>query len=193
MPTLPKHDHDTETLAEDQAPEFESTSSRRNVLKVGVGVVGAGLACGVAVPAASFLAFPLDHEVTSSGDAYVAVGRRDQFGEIPKKVDIYSDRVDAWNRVSEVKIGSAWVVEQEGKLVAFSTRCPHLGCAIDWDLEESRFACPCHDSSFSARGHREHGPSPRDMDTLQLEQEDELVQIRYQRYKQGSQSKEPIG
>lgn len=174
------------------APASSGDDGRRAFLKVGVGALGAGLATVVVAPALRALLWPLasDVEVTSGGDDFVIVGRRKQFGAKPVKVDIYADRVDAWNRTKNVKIGSAWVVEREGTLHAFSTVCPHLGCAIDYDAEAEKFKCPCHDSAFGLDGSHEDGPSPRAMDALELEeQEGELLAIRFERFKQGVEDK----
>ncbi len=119
------------------------------------------------------------------------VGDRSQFGEQPIKVDIYADRTDAWNRTRNVKIGSAWVVEQAGELIAFSSACPHLGCAVDWSADVGKFKCPCHRSAFGIDGSHEEGPSPRPLDTLELELREQLVAIRFQHFKQGSETKVP--
>ncbi len=176
------------------APVGEADESRRGFLKIGVGAVGVGLAATAIGPAAAVLAHPLGHATTSGSDAFIPVGGRGSFSaEEPVKVDLYSDRVDAWNRVVEVKVGSAWVMERAGELVAFSTVCPHLGCGIDYVADKKKFLCACHNSWFTIEGAVEEGPSPRAMDTLQTEVgEDNLVQIRYERFKQGVQSKEPI-
>ncbi len=175
------------------APKAEPpTPSRRFFLQAGTAVVGAGLVGAVAIPATRFIGFPLDHEVTSSGAVFVGVGRRDMFGAEPVKVDIFADRVDAWNRSKNVKIGSAWVLEQEGELVALSTRCPHLGCAIDWDTDSGVFACACHDSTFARDGRRHDGPSPRGMDGLEVEDSEGLIRVRYRRFKQGIEEKETL-
>ncbi|KIG19008.1 Menaquinone-cytochrome C reductase iron-sulfur subunit [Enhygromyxa salina] len=158
-----------------------------------MGVLGAGLAGVVVAPALRALLWPLAEGVTitSGGEDFVVVGKRDQFGETPIKVDIYADRVDAWNRTKNVKIGSAWVVVIEGKLHAFSSVCPHLGCAVDYDGATGKFKCPCHDSAFGLDGSHEEGPSPRGLDQLEFEQpkEGKLVAIRYERFKQGVEDK----
>ena len=47
----------------------------------------------------------------------------------------------------------------EKTVVAFSSTCPHTGCAVEADGE--RFACPCHGSTFDAKtGERLGGPAP---------------------------------
>lgn len=175
------------------SPEPTSDDGRRAFLKVGVGVLGAGLAGVVVAPAVGALLWPLakDVKIISGGEDFVIVGKADQFGATPVKVDIYADQVDAWNRTKNVKIGSAWVVAIEGQLHAFSTVCPHLGCAVDYDGEANKFKCPCHDSAFGLDGSHEAGPSPRALDQLEFEQQKDgkLLAIRYERFKQGVETK----
>jgi menaquinol-cytochrome c reductase iron-sulfur subunit len=182
---------------EDETHGASAPDGRRAFLKVGVGALGAGLATVVAAPALRAIVWPLaeDAAVTSGGDEFVVVGKREAFGPDPVRVDIYADRVDAWNRTQNVKIGSAWVVERDGQLHAFSTVCPHLGCAVDYDAETKKFACPCHDSAFGLDGSHEAGPSPRPLDQLSIEEQKDgkLIAIRYERFKQGVEEKVKIG
>ena len=168
---------------------------RRTFLKLGVGALGAGLATVVIVPALRYTLWPLAEgvDITSGGDEFVVVGNRSLFGDQPVKVDIYADRIDAWNRTKNVKIGSAWVVEIAGQLQAFSSVCPHLGCAVDWSSEQGKFKCPCHRSAFALDGTPEEGPAPRPLDALAIEPQDGgLIAIRYERFKQGVEDKVKI-
>ena len=169
-----------------------AAGSRRGFLTVGFGAVSVGLAGAALGPAAAMIAHPLGTATTSGADTFVPVGGRTSFSEDPVKVDIFADRVDAWNRVIQVKVGSAWVLAQGDELVAFSTVCPHLGCGIDYVADKKKFLCACHNSWFSIEGGVETGPSPRAMDTLETKVDENLVQIRYQKFKQGIEGKEPI-
>lgn len=169
----------------------DASDSRRTFLKAGVGALGAGLATVVVAPALRYALWPLAEgvKISSGGEDFVVVGNKAQFGAEPVKVDIYADRVDAWNRTKNVKIGSAWVVEIDGELHAFSSVCPHLGCAVDWSPEAGRFKCPCHRSAFAVDGTPEAGPAPRSLDTLEIESREGLIAIRYERFKQGVEEK----
>lgn len=172
----------------------QPNESRRRFMVTGVGFVGTAVAGVTLAPAAKLLAYPLaDDAATNSGsDVLIDAGKASQFGEAPIKVDLYADKVDAWNRQINVKVGSAWVLERDGELIAMSTVCPHLGCAIDYDEEGKRFVCPCHDSFFDLDGVQTEGPSPRSMDRLDLVAAENLVKVRYQRFKQGVEEKEPV-
>ena len=167
-------------------------TSRRKFMLTGIGIMGAGVGAIVATPALPYVLHPLWNETTSGAGDYVPAGSPSQFSSTPVKVDLFSDRSDAWNRVENVKIGSAWVLEHGGELIALSTVCPHLGCSIDFDAEVGKFKCPCHKSYFTLGGEVEEGPSPRALDRLEVKAEDKLVAIRYQKFKQGITEKEPV-
>ncbi|HVU02862.1 MAG TPA: Rieske (2Fe-2S) protein [Polyangiaceae bacterium] len=168
--------------------------TRRDFLKtVGVGGIGLGLAAVTAGPAAAFVGYPLAHATVSGASGFIAVGKAEGFKEgQPVKVDVFADKRDAWNRVVKVKVGSAWVLRKDGKLSAWSSVCPHLGCAVDFDGDATRFKCPCHHSSFTLDGKVEGGPAPRAMDTLELEEKDGMVLVKYERYRQGIGAKEVV-
>ena len=166
---------------------------RRRLLKLGVHSLGAAVAAVTAGPAVAYLAFPLSHDTTTGSGGFITAGRAARFKEgEPVKVDLLADKTDAWNRLEQVKIGSAWIVNSGGKLVAYSTVCPHLGCAVDFDGASSKFKCPCHRSAFGQDGKVEDGPSPRPMDELEVKEEGGLLSIRYERYKIGVPDKHVV-
>jgi len=55
------------------------------------------------------------------------------------------------------------VVHSATGFLALSDVCPHLGCKVHWDANNSEFICPCHDGVFDAEGNPTKGP-PKDMD-----------------------------
>ncbi|WAS92094.1 QcrA and Rieske domain-containing protein [Nannocystis punicea] len=169
----------------------EPDAGRRGVLKLGIGALGLGLAAVPAVPAIGYLLYPTGGKAGEG--AFLPAGKRSAFvGAVPVRVDLYADKVDAWNKTPDVKLGSCWVLERDGALHAFSTVCPHLGCAVDYDAESQKFKCPCHRSAFGLDGAVEAGPSPRPLDALDLQEENGLVAIRLVRYRQGVARKEPV-
>lgn len=176
------------------APSASSEDSRRDFLKTaGLGGLGLGLGAVVAAPAVLYVGYPLGHSTVSGADRFVKVGKLDAFkpGQ-PTKVDVFADKRDAWNRIVMVKVGSAWIVREGEKLKAFSTVCPHLGCAVDYEGDTAKFKCPCHKSVFALDGKVEGGPAPRPMDELEVEEKDGVVALRYRRFRQGIAEKETI-
>lgn len=168
--------------------------SRRDFLKTAcIGGLGLGLASAVGLPAVLTVTYPLDHETVSGATGFLRVGKSDLFKPgTPVKVDVFADKRDAWNRIVQVKIGSAWVLRTGDALKVFSTVCPHLGCAVDYDDAGPKFKCPCHNSAFSLDGKVEGGPSPRAMDELDVEEKDGVVSVRYVRFRQGVPQKEAV-
>ena len=82
--------------------------------------------------------------------------------------------VDGWKINSEK--GTAWVVKTaEGKVIAFSPICTHLGCAYHWDANKTEFVCPCHGSDFAIDGKVLSGPAPRPLDRYEVKVENSRV------------------
>lgn len=42
--------------------------------------------------------------------------------------------------------------DEQGLIFAVATRCPHLGCQLEWNPDEKSWDCPCHGSRFNYRG-----------------------------------------
>ena len=49
--------------------------------------------------------------------------------------------------------------DETGELFLVSTRCPHLGCQLEWNPDEKSWECPCHGSRFDHRGRLLEGPA----------------------------------
>ena len=43
-------------------------------------------------------------------------------------------------------------------IIGFSNQCPHLGCKVQWEPQEQRFFCPCHQGVFDPTGVATAGP-----------------------------------
>jgi nitrite reductase/ring-hydroxylating ferredoxin subunit len=65
----------------------------------------------------------------------------------------------------------------ENDFVAFSQKCTHLSCAVYYEKETERLACPCHNGYFSAEDGRVlQGPPPRPLPQIDLERRgDDMV------------------
>lgn len=58
-------------------------------------------------------------------------------------------------RVAITRLGNAGTVDD---FIALSSVCPHLGCQVHWETQNSRFFCPCHNGAFDAEGRATAGP-----------------------------------
>ncbi|TQM14497.1 Rieske (2Fe-2S) protein [Pseudonocardia kunmingensis] len=68
---------------------------------------------------------------------------------------------------ADVPVGSAQIFDAAGVVVtqpsagtyaAFSTACPHQGCAVS-SVEGTSIVCPCHGSTFGLDGSVQQGPA----------------------------------
>jgi Rieske Fe-S protein len=59
---------------------------------------------------------------------------------------------------------------EEGEYVAFSRKCAHLGCSIDFEAGRKCLVCPCHRGAYDPRtGYVMYGPPPRPLDQIVLQ------------------------
>ena len=49
----------------------------------------------------------------------------------------------------------------EGELRAFSARCPHLNCTVQYDSDQRQIVCACHGGVFDLNGKNIAGPPPK--------------------------------
>jgi Rieske Fe-S protein len=64
-----------------------------------------------------------------------------------------------------------WSNKQTVPYIAYSGKCPHLGCGYKWRSHKvlgQVFLCPCHLSIYNASGKVLDGPAPRPLDALPI-------------------------
>ena len=58
----------------------------------------------------------------------------------------------------------------DGQYLAYSRRCAHLGCTVEFDKAQRCLLCPCHRGVYDARtGYVLYGPPPRPLDQIVLQ------------------------
>ena len=59
---------------------------------------------------------------------------------------------------------------QDGEYLAYSRKCAHLGCSVDFDSARRCLDCPCHRGIYDARtGYVVYGPPSRPLDQIVLQ------------------------
>lgn len=173
---------------------------RRSALRVIGGLVATLIGAAFSVPAALYLFDPVARRRLRGAEAVPPLPVA-PLAEVPdvgagaaplRLTVVASEQHDAWNRLQEVRLGSVWLCKSGDQLSCFQAACPHAGCGIDFDAERRLFICPCHGSSFALDGSRREGPSPRDMDRLDVDVHEGQVRCRFQRFRTASSAKEPI-
>jgi len=58
----------------------------------------------------------------------------------------------------------------DGLYLAYSRKCAHLGCSVDFDTARRCLTCPCHRGVYDSRnGYVMYGPPPRPLDQIILQ------------------------
>lgn len=172
----------------------DHNQSRRGFLRIAIGIGGLAVAALMAVPGVAYVLDPLIRRRPRS-DAWREIGdegslRDDQ----PVSLPVIGEKVDAWTRAPEQRLGTVWLRKEGGEVKALTAECPHLGCRIGYDADTEKFFCPCHESAFGLDGSVISGPSPRPMDELPVRVTDEgKIEIQFLRYRTAIPEQEEIG
>ena len=67
-------------------------------------------------------------------------------------------KAGSFTKVSLPGDGVAYVTKTATGYRAFSGKCTHRGCNINWIPANKEFRCPCHGGSFDAVGNPTGGP-----------------------------------
>src|SRR5262249_11134543 len=141
---------------DDSAPQSHGDGTdRRSLLKWATHGLGALFGLLLGVPALAYLVDARNRPAPKRGMRRVARLKELEIGK-PKQVVIYDTRRDAWTLHPNDVVGRVWLVRQDdNKVDAFTTICPHLGCSVDWRADQGErglFICPCHNGTFDPKG-----------------------------------------
>lgn len=53
--------------------------------------------------------------------------------------------------------------DNDGKIYTVSTKCPHLGCELKWNVDDLSWDCPCHGSRFDYKGNLLDSPAIKEL------------------------------
>lgn len=132
---------------EKKSPDGAIKVSRKNFLKMWLGAL-TGLATLEMAGAGLLFLKPRSLEGTFGGK--VTAGAVESFPP---------------GSVTEFPDGRFFLIRAaDGGFLAVYSRCPHLGCTVNWEPYNNRFYCPCHASSFDEVGNFTSPPVPRPLD-----------------------------
>jgi len=170
---------------------------RRGFLKeVCAGIIGAVLTLVPAGAGLVVLLDPLRRKGAANGALRVASLDALPADGVPRQFPVFADRVDAWNKFINVRVGAVYLRRTtEGKVEALNVVCPHAGCYVDFIAEKGKFLCPCHNSLFAPDGTIADPSSPaaRPLDSLEVELRNEKeIWVKFQDYRAGKREKIPV-
>ncbi len=163
---------DQKIKSEQTSQELEGSQelSRRNFLKLGIGVLGVIAALEAGAAGVLFLQSRSQEE---GFGGLVTAGAVDDF---------------PFGSVIEFPENRFFLIRShDGGFLAVHNRCTHLGCTVFWDPDQNHFVCPCHASSFDFYGDFESPPVLRPLDTLPIHIQDSMVRVDTSRLQQREQ------
>lgn len=173
------------------------TAEPRRSFLAEIGAIAVGALAGAVPLAAGALSLldPLRRGGKESG--MVRVTRLSALPEdgTPRKFTIEADRDDAWTTYTDTPVGAVYLRRTDDGVTALNVVCPHAGCFVGLAADRSRFACPCHNSSFELDGTIKDpsSPSPRAMDSLEVEvRNDDEIWVRFRNFLPGREEKTPV-
>jgi Rieske Fe-S protein len=88
-----------------------------------------------------------------------------------RRVRVPLASLEATGRVELVYAGEpAEIVRTEGgAVVARSLLCSHFGCRVQWEPQNDRYHCPCHEGLYDREGRPIGGPPIRPLRALPAE------------------------
>ncbi|HSJ57547.1 MAG TPA: Rieske (2Fe-2S) protein [Anaerolineae bacterium] len=123
--------------------------SRRSVLKLGLGALGALALVEAGTAGVLYLQAGVDGAQLGG---LITAGLVDDF--VP-------------GSVTEFAASHFFLLRApDGGFLALHNRCTHLGCTVNWVAADNEFICPCHAASFDAFGDFAGPPVPRPLDTF---------------------------
>ncbi len=128
----------------------DKRNQRRNFLSTAL--MGLGLAASYGTLATMAGRFLYPAKPTPKQWAFVAVAR-----SIPVGSSL-SYQTPKGEKVAITRHRDKGLVDD---FIALSSTCPHLGCQVHWESQNSRFFCPCHNGTFDQFGKGTGGP-PKD-------------------------------
>ncbi|MGM9987500.1 MAG: ubiquinol-cytochrome c reductase iron-sulfur subunit [Bacillaceae bacterium] len=173
-------------MEKEQRKNEGSKVSRRQFLTYTLTGVGGFMAATVVSPLVRFAVDPV-LKGEAAGD-FVVVAAESEITNEPKSFDFKVKEVDGWYKTEAAK--TAWIYKDDnGKLVALSPICKHLGCTVKWNGDsnfQNEFFCPCHLGRYEKDGTNIKGTPPlAPLDRYDLKVEDGKIKLGKARPKGG--------
>ncbi len=113
---------------------------------------------------------------------------------IPRKFPVLADRIDAWNKFTQIPIGAVYLRRTGNQVQALNAVCPHAGCNVDFLQDRNLYLCPCHNSTFTVAGRigDPSSPAARGLDALDVELRGNEVWVKFQNFQAGRAEKIPV-
>lgn len=153
---------------------FPQDPGRRSFIRGASMLVGAGIALTLGTV---FAVTSVQPTLGKQGWQWVDVGETKNFpvGGI-SQVTLHFSRSQAFHSENiEFPVLVRRLSDQD--FICFSSSCPHLGCAVNWDESSQRFKCACHGGAFNKDGQVVAGPPPSPLPRLPWKVENGILKV----------------
>jgi Rieske Fe-S protein len=109
---------------------------------------------------------------------WLSVGRLEKF--TPGQVTTISVRyeiIDGFYKSQKIEPVMVYRDSNSNDVVAYNSRCTHLGCTVHWDDTKQIFLCACHGGAFDLNGNVKTGPPPRPLDKHKIKVDDGYLYV----------------
>ena len=171
----------------DQPIKKSDKFERRSFLGAIIGLTSTAIAAFLGITMARFSILPAFSKSKEVG--WIDLCKLSELPEnklVKKSITIAQEA--GWGEFKASRL--LWVMRKGEAVSIFSAVCPHLGCTVN--AKEEHFLCACHGSEWNHAGQKLAGPAPRNLDQLEHRIENNLLQVRYQDFKQGISIQESI-
>jgi len=187
-------------------PPLDKDPVTRRRFIVGSFAIIAAIAASLAYPIARYLLYPLSKGMPRLWTRLKL--KRDLTTDVPVFVPYKVHRIEGYLEESIRK--GVWLIKPSeatagqialrkntvhfpdenwtntnSEMIAFTPKCPHLGCNVHWSVNEKAFLCPCHGSRFSLDGQVIGGPAPRGLDTLPVRIRNNQIEVMDMEFRAG--------
>ncbi len=153
----------------EESPEY----SRRKFLKrftYGLGAATAMVLGGVLASAT------IGPSIRRAPTQWHSLGSIETFrpGEVTT-ISVRHEVIDGFYKSQKIEPVMVYRSSNSNDVVAYSSRCTHLGCTVHWDGTKQIFLCACHGGAFDVNGNVKTGPPPRPLDKHNIKVEEGVL------------------
>jgi len=141
-------------------------TSRRGLIKIGVGAVGACYAAGAGYPVYRYLASPSIRARAQGEITSVSLPEKDLPPAGAAAMFFFGARP------------AMLIHHADGSWGAFDAVCTHLGCTVQFEPQNHRIHCNCHGGTYDMNtGEVISGPPPRPLTAFHVEVKDGSILV----------------
>lgn len=74
-----------------------------------------------------------------------------------------------WQRLGQTRF---WLRQGDNGVEAMWASCTHLGCEVNFDLQQDQWLCPCHGSRYNREGQPIQGPAVTSLARASVKEKD---------------------